>query len=155
MKVIILQGCSGSGKSSYAESLRKTNPDMRVDILSADHFFMVDGEYKFDASKLDYAHGSCMRNYLYVTGDEEIHRNINYLIIDNTNTTPVEIAPYYAVASALGIEVEIVHIDTPWAAAAARNKHGVPEAVVRAQSERIRTNQFPKRWNRRKVSLNE
>ncbi len=63
------------------------------------------------------------------------------MIVDNTNTTVGEIAPYHAIASAYGYEVRIeAHISpdlTVLSKAAARNTHGVPLNTVVMQQARL------------------
>ena len=51
-KLYIVRGLPGSGKSTFAEAL--VGSDFLV--CEADKYFMVDGEYKFDGSKLKDAH---------------------------------------------------------------------------------------------------
>ncbi len=48
----IVRGIPGSGKSTFAKQL--VGADFLV--CEADKYFMVDGEYKFDATKLKQAH---------------------------------------------------------------------------------------------------
>ena len=47
------------------------------------------------------------------------------IVVDNTNSTIAEIAPYYATAEALECEAEIVCVDCHPDLAASRNIHGV------------------------------
>jgi predicted kinase len=125
--VIIMCGISGSGKSTRAA---KFYPKAMV--VSADHFFMVDGEYRFDPSKLPQAHGACLRNFVMcLQGDADM------VVVDNTNTTVAEVAPYAALALAYGydLKVEILKVDVE--TAAARNLHGVPKAGIVKMAERL------------------
>jgi predicted kinase len=113
-KVIILQGCSGSGKSTYAK-----NNYPNAYVVSADNYFMKDGKYQFDPSQLDQAHGQCLR--LFVGACE----NQQEIVVDNTNTSIAEIAPYYAIARAYGYDVELIWISTSPEIATKRNVHSV------------------------------
>ena len=54
-KLYIVRGLPGSGKSTFAEAL--VGSDFLV--CEADKYFIVDGEYKFDATKLRQAHEWC------------------------------------------------------------------------------------------------
>ena len=125
MKVVILCGASGSGKSTWAS---KHHPDAIV--VSADHYFIGgDGVYRFDPSKLGAAFGACHRAFTeYIqTGTAPV------VVVDNTNTTLVEIAPFVAVARAYGIEPEIrAWVGSPPEHALTRNTHGVPAETVTA-----------------------
>ena len=132
MNVIILRGIPGSGKSTY---IRKNLPEAWI--FSADHFFMVGEEYKFDPSKLPQAHAACLREYLEWLTFVEGRRCRWPLVVDNTNTSVMEIAPYAALALAYGASLRIVTIKCDPAVAAARNVHGVPEAAVLAMAKRL------------------
>lgn len=148
MRVLILSGISGSGKSTYVEKLRQEaeKTGTKVMVVSADHFFEKGGEYKFDHTKLGEAHAACLRSFLSELDAGRIMPKI--LIVDNTNTTDLEMAPYYAIAKAFSAEVELVTLLCNPKVAAARNKHGVPLASCEAMDRRIRNN-MPDGKNRR------
>lgn len=136
--VWIMQGVSGAGKSSSIPANAK--------VVSADHYFVdKDGNYKFDPSQLGHAHAECLRLYV-----EALLQSISFVVVDNTNTTVAEVAPYYALANAYGYDAVIVHIDTAPLVAAERNTHGVPVAGVEAQHKRISefSEQMPAWWQR-------
>ena len=124
-KAIILIGPSGSGKSTYAKKIGHT-------IVSADDYFMRDGKYCFEASKLSEAHGDCLRDYI-----DAIQWNTS-VIVDNTNTTIAEVAPYIAIAQAYDYDIEVVVM--PFVGLQTfveRNVHGVPEVTIIGQIARI------------------
>lgn len=145
-KVYIMSGVSGSGKSTYAASLAS-----QAVVFSADAFFVnAVGEYKFDPKYLGGAHAACLRQFtqeVYDGGGRDI-------VVDNTNTTVDEIAPYFALAQAFGYEPQILTIgpfdqtklEAYYEACAKRNRHGVSLGVIRAQGERIRQRVLPHRW---------
>lgn len=134
MKVVIMQGVSGSGKSTIAEQLMVACYDARC--VSADLYFMQDGEYKFDQSLLGEAHKTCLRNFLEtVTADPSELPEL--LIVDNTNTQLWEMAPYIHAAAAYGHEVEVIRCVCPVEKAAGRNLHGVPEKAVQGMADRL------------------
>ena len=57
-KVTILRGVPGSGKSTLAKSLDGA-------IVSADNYMTdCDGNYKFDPTRLPYAHGECLSEFM-------------------------------------------------------------------------------------------
>ena len=138
--VILMVGVSGSGKSTYARSLAGAF------VVSADDHFEVDGQYRFNPAELGVAHGKCLRRFIEALSAKSPPALV---VVDNTNTSIIELAPYVAVAQAYDCEIEIVRIVCPPEVAAARNTHGVPEAAVRAMHERIETmfqNKFPPFW---------
>lgn len=120
MMVTILCGVSGSGKSTWADHMR---PDAAV--VSADHFLAVNGEYKFDPTKLGEAHGACVKAFIDFCRD-----GTQDVVVDNTNTSLEEINVYMAIAGAYKRNVEIVWVQADPEDAAARNTHKVPYSVV-------------------------
>lgn len=163
-KVTILSGVSGSGKSKYAgtllleytsstgltleEMLRLPKGDKRATAAycSADMYFVdAQGKYNFDPTKLSDAHGACMREFI-----SSLQNETEMVVVDNTNTTAVEIAPYILVAQAYGYEVEIITVmcetDADIKACAARNSHGVPEGGIFAQHRRLCARELMPWW---------
>lgn len=143
MRIIIMQGVAGSGKTTF---IRKNYPEA-VSIFSADHYFMHAGKYVFNPADLPKAHAACLRDYTrYIQAKSE--HDSEKVFVDNTNTTVAEIAPYYALAQAYGHEVEIVRLLVAPDLAAARNTHGVPATAVWAMHDRIvaSQSQMPPWW---------
>ena len=130
-KVTILIGISGSGKSSY---IRENLPGAAV--VSADFYFMRDGEYVFDPSQLGEAHKACMRAFIEYCKNPLPGDN-NNIVVDNTNTTMMELAPYAAVAGCYDCEVELVVLHCSPLVAGTRNSHGTPMAAVEGQYTRL------------------
>jgi len=138
MEVKIMMAISGSGKSTWI----KNDAVEKKEICSADLFFMDDGDYKFDRTKLGEAHGHCLKMFIKKTfsakGNAEmgkkiaphLNRNPDVLYVDNTNTTEGEIAPYIAIARAYGIEPQIIHLNVLPEIAGPRNTHGVPQKSI-------------------------
>lgn len=124
-EVVLMCGASGSGKSTWREV---NYPNALV--LSCDHFFMVDGEYRFDHTKLGEAQGWCLKRYV-----ELVSNPMSFggppVVVDNTSTTLVELAPYVSLAQAYGVPVRIVVTRCPPEVAAARNTHKVPLDTVK------------------------
>ena len=144
MKIVIMRGIPGSGKSTYARSL---NADV---IVSADDYFMVLGTYHFDSTQLGEAHKSCMKRFLHA-----VRLRKELIVVDNTNSTPVEIAPYVAVGEAEGYEVEIVEIEADTKMAHARNIHAVPLKSINNMCNRMRNNKrymLPPWWTVKKIA---
>lgn len=146
MKVIITRGGSGAGKSTWAKN---HHPNARI--FSADNFFLVDGEYRFDPTKLGEAHGKCLRDYIDfcrgVSVGEYVGENLT-AIVDNTNTTLSEFSPYAEVAQAYGHEVQILTFIYDPVAAHTRNTHSTPLKNAMGQFQRLteHTKLIPPWW---------
>ncbi len=152
MKVTILQGLPGSGKSTYAQKILDSiaaanDGDWEgYEVVSADHFFMRGGTYSFNPGKLPEAHAACLREYV-----DTLRSGVEHVFVDNTNTSVAEVAAYYALAQAYGAEVEILYFPCTPEEAARRNTHGVPLAGCQAMAARLEQfeKQMPPWWKRR------
>jgi len=137
-KVMVMQGVSGSGKSTIAAKFAIENDGF---VVSADDFFLNDeGVYTFNPTLLSRAHGSCFYKFLdYLNWGSNV-------IVDNTNTTGMEIAPYATAVAAFNhkndnspeYHFEIVSVERDLDTCIKSNKHGVPEKAIRAQADRIK-----------------
>lgn len=136
MKVIILRGVPGSGKSTET----KKYPDAYI--VSADHYFIgKDGIYRFDMDKISAAHGQCKSKFEAALKDKR-----PLVIVDNTNTTVKELKFYVEAAKNAGYEVEIVRIDCDPEIAASRNVHNVPKSSVLKMAQRLAASKLPEHY---------
>lgn len=153
MKIIVMQAVSGGGKSTWIRNnypkaqkfTRSVAPSSFSKsasyIVSADHFFEDDeGNYNFDPAKLSRAHGNCFQHFIECVvphAGMEKGYHAKTVIVDNTNTSIAELAPYCAAALAYGHELEIVTLLCDPDVAHARNTHGIPLAAVMGQYIRL------------------
>lgn len=156
MHVIILRGCSGTGKSTWTRNEAQSYG--RVQVFSADHFFEdSEGNYNFDPSKLGDAHGLCLRTFATQLMLEDVleDNSKTTMVIDNTNTTAVEVAPYAQLALAYKRPLKIVTLLCDPEIAHARNAHEVPFKTVKAQHDRLTRSigKMPKWWNEMVVNV--
>lgn len=163
MSVKILSGISGAGKSYYVS---KQSPDTRV--VSADDYFYdmnhalpgMRKVYKFEPSKLGLAHAECFKHFI-----DDCQYGARDIIVDNTNTSLIEIAPYVLGARAFGYDIEIItwqfkpgemrEFVKSLEACAKRNAHGVGLRSIQAQHARIhemRERGYPVHWQDIKYS---
>lgn len=126
LRVIILRGFSGTGKTRY-----RTEHFPNAVVCSADDYFINEqGEYEFKDP--DLAHGKCFRKFLErLIANFDGDLNDEFLVVDNTNVRMAELAPYHQAAKAYGYQAEVIHIQCDPEVAAARNKHGVPLEKVK------------------------
>jgi hypothetical protein len=147
-RVYIFRGISGSGKST--ETLRIVNDELEkigeqqvssledmishqlVAYCSADAYFMNEGVYEYDFSKIGEAHDFCLRTFLDALNTE----TIRLIIVDNTNTETWEYAPYTALARVFNAEIIIIEVQRDILACIKENKHRVPASAIKAQLNR-------------------
>lgn len=154
MDVKIISGVSGAGKSSW---IRGQDWSDNASVHSADSFFMKEGTYKFDASKLGDAHGACLRSFIHGCRAGWRYQETGMLdrveppieVVDNTNLSSEEIAPYYSVAKAYGYEVTLITLRVPSDMAAMRNQHGVSLSTIKNMEQKLSDRRIPFFWNLR------
>jgi predicted kinase len=131
-KLIIMRGLPGSGKSFLAkqEYVKNSKLGLSCVICSTDAFWLINESYTFKPEYLGIAHQWNQGQVAYA-----MFQNTEVIIVDNTNTTFKEMAPYLELAASFGYRVELMEPVTPWAhdpvECARRNTHGVPEAKIR------------------------
>lgn len=130
--MFIMRGLSGSGKSTLVKAIKSIYAkDATGDfvICSADDYFMFDGSYNFDVSRLGDAHEDCQNRM-----KEAVTSRVRTVVIDNTNVMYWEMKSYIQNANREGYLVILVEPKTPWrlnaAILAEKNSHGVPREVL-------------------------
>jgi tRNA uridine 5-carbamoylmethylation protein Kti12 len=152
VKVIVLRGTPGSGKSWLAKKLgaELEAQGYKVRSFSADYFFTgSDGTYRFDRSKLAEAHASCLRGFTKDLLFCHQWPQQQALIVDNTHTTSTEVAPYAQLALAFGAELDIVLVKCDQKVAFERQTHGTPKKVHEEMFRRLERSQLPPYWPQR------
>jgi predicted kinase len=126
-ELILLRGLPGSGKSTLAKSLDGIH-------IEADQFFMIDGEYRFDASKLKDAHNYCFtrtKSYMYIHSSKDTAERI---IVSNTFTQEWEMKPYFELAEKNGYRVYSLIVENRHDGV---NQHGVPADKLEQMKNRF------------------
>jgi hypothetical protein len=127
-KIIILRSVSSAGKSTFANYIASLDPT--TVICCADDYFYIDGEYRFDSSKLGVAHGACKEKF-----KKAIDNNVKTIIIANTNTKEKEFAYYEEYAKGTGYMVISLVIEKRHEN---KNSHNVPQETLDKQELNIR-----------------
>jgi predicted kinase len=121
-ELFLLRGLPGSGKSTLAKSLGGMYTE-------ADQYFMEDGEYKFDPSKIKDAHGWCqdiVHSYL--------RNEVEKVIVSNTFTQEWEMEAYYKLAEKYGYRVYSLIVENRHGGV---NEHGVPSDKLEQMKNRF------------------
>lgn len=119
--LFLIRGLPGSGKSSFAKLICNQH-------VEADKFFMQDGEYKFDASKLKQAHEWCRNE------TERWMENGYDVVVSNTFTQEWEMKPYYELAEKYGYQVYSLVVENRHNGV---NEHNVPEEALMKMKNRF------------------
>lgn len=122
MKLILVRGLPGSGKSTIAEAISLAD----FTHLEADQYFMKDGEYKFDANKLGAAHAWCQEQTRYWLGVS------GRVVVSNTFTTIKELRPYFDIAAEFNIVPNVILAQGNFG-----NIHDVPEETLEKMRQRF------------------
>jgi tRNA uridine 5-carbamoylmethylation protein Kti12 len=142
--VTIFRGLPGSGKSTMAARSARTLTSSVI--CSADDYFMVNGEYRYEPRLLKDAHRECLLKFLTALQEH----SAMWIAVDNTNITTAEIAPYYALAEVFKAHVEIFTINCSVDLALSRNIHHATANTVMDMFKRLEVEdlRFPSHWNR-------
>ena len=120
-ELILLRGLPGSGKSTLANLICNQH-------VEADMFFMKEGEYKFEASKLKQAHEWCQDK------TEAWMRNGYNVVVSNTFTQEWEMDAYYKLAEKYGYRVHSLIVENRHDGL---NEHGVPADKLEQMKNRF------------------
>ena len=128
MRIVVLVGLPGSGKSTYLEQLGAGG-------LSSDRIRQLLADDESDQS----IHDRVFETLRYLLRQRlALARPVTY--IDATNLTPQERSPYIGIGAAYGCEVEALFLDTPLAVCRERNERRarvVPAEALAKMQERL------------------
>ncbi len=121
MKLVLVRGLPGSGKSTIAKNLTGWYHHLETDM-----FWMKDGEYNFDVNRLHEAHMWCQNETrrLMTVGFSPV--------VSNTFTTKKELKPYFEIAKEFGIVPTVILCQNDWG-----NIHNVPEETLERMKARF------------------
>lgn len=110
-ELFLLRGLPGSGKSTLAKSLGGEQ-------VEADQYFMVNGEYKFDPTKIRTALEWCKAQV-----SDWMFLGIQKIVVSNTFTQEWEMEPYFQMAAEKGYRVYSLIVENRHGG---EKVHGVP-----------------------------
>lgn len=150
-----MMGVSGAGKSTWV----RANTYGEVVVCSSDPWHVGPEGYAYEPSMARYAHAACLRKFLLNLRDEPPHGylrpNEQFLVVDNTNTTIAELAPYVALTQAFlpHPQLEIVCIKADPEACKERTQHNTPSQVIDLMALNLDQtfSQWPAHWPKPRV----
>jgi 2'-5' RNA ligase/predicted kinase/uncharacterized protein (UPF0248 family) len=132
IKVVILRGLPGSGKSYLSKNCSEKNS---LAVCSADDFFSKSGRYEFDRDLLPEAHLHCLEQFLQALQD-----GTELIVIDNTNSMLWEYRNYVSLCDVFGLQYHILEIPHPNQGTidmyCTRNRHRVDKVSIKKFTER-------------------
>ena len=129
MKTLILvRGLPGSGKSSFANYMFSNN------VFETDQYFYdTDGNYNFDASKLNIAHIDC-QNRVESMMANRINQHNSEIVVANTFTQNWEMQPYFNLAEKYEYQIFTIIVENRHGGV---NQHGVPAEKLEQMKNRF------------------
>lgn len=125
--LFLLRGLPGSGKSTLSKLLGGIH-------IEADQYFMQDGEYKFDSSKLKLAHGYCQSQTSAWMSSDGVQVNVDRIVVSNTFTQEWEMEPYFNLAKTHGYQVFSIIVENRHGG---KNVHDCPQETIEKMRERF------------------
>lgn len=116
-QLVLIRGLPGSGKSTIARTLGEAG----YAHFEADMYFMEDGQYRYQASRIRDAHQWCQAR------TRDALRDGRPVVVANTFTRVTELHPYLNMAR----DISVVHAFGAWP-----NVHDVPQDAVRRMADR-------------------
>jgi predicted kinase len=130
----IVRGLPGSGKSTLALSLVDGHDFL---ICEADKYFIdkETGEYKFDATKLRFAHDFCRNTVEQYMKDNQVNDHFySKIAVSNTFTQEWEMKPYFELAEKYGYRVFSIVVENRHGG---KDIHNVPQDALDAMEKRF------------------
>lgn len=118
----LIRGLPGSGKSSFV----KYQLHALVNHYEADMFFMKDGEYQFDHSKLGQAHMWCQESTR-----KSLAQGFDTWV-SNTFTTTKELDPYFQIAKDTDSAIVVMTMHGQF-----KSVHNVPDEAMDRMRQRF------------------
>jgi len=124
--LFLLRGLPGSGKSTVAKIISSGSGPTHYE---ADMYFMKNGKYEFDGSKLRNAHEWC-KDMVY----RDMLKGVPTIAVSNTFTQEWEMEAYYELAKEHGYTIFSLVVENRHDG---QNEHGVPTDKLEQMKNRF------------------
>lgn len=130
----LIRGLAGSGKTTLARTILDSYMSWDEDVdglmVCADDFFEVDGEYRFDASRLSQAHEWCRGRV-----EDNMLDGEHIIVVHNTFSRRWEMEPYFKLAKLFRYSVFVIECQNDFGSV-----HDVPDEVRERMASRWESN---------------
>lgn len=136
MKLTIVRGLPGSGKSTFVNSEERFYVTKHIE---ADDFHIINGEYVYRSQYAGRAHEWCQAQVAYY-----LNQGVD-VAVANTFITKRSVVPYYELAQEFGAEFEIITLTNDFGTV-----HDVPEETLdrmKQYFEDFTTEEFIEHYN--------
>jgi len=123
----IVRGIPGAGKSTFAKSVGGVH-------IEADQFFMMNGKYNFDITKIKLAHKYCQNQTEAWMKTDGTQVNNDKIVVSNTFTQEWEMEPYFKLAEKYGYRTFSLIVENRHGGV---NEHDVPEDKLELMKNRF------------------
>lgn len=123
----IVRGVAGAGKSTFAKSIGGVH-------IEADQFFMMNGKYNFDVTKIKLAHKYCQNQTEAWMKTDGLQVSNDKIVVSNTFTQEWEMEPYFKLAEKYGYRTFSLIVENRHGGV---NEHGVPEDKLELMKTRF------------------
>jgi predicted kinase len=123
----IVRGVPGSGKSTFAKSIGGIH-------IETDQFFMENGKYNFDITKIKLAHKYCQNQTEAWMKTDGTQVNNDKIVVSNTFTQEWEMEPYFKLAEKYGYRTFSLIVENRHGGV---NEHDVPEDKLELMKNRF------------------
>jgi predicted kinase len=123
----IVRGIPGAGKSTFAKSIGGVH-------IEADQFFMMNGKYNFDITKIKLAHKYCQNQTEAWMKTDGTQVNNDKIVVSNTFTQEWEMEPYFKLAEKYGYRTFSLIVENRHGGV---NEHDVPEDKLELMKNRF------------------
>lgn len=137
MRIVILSGVPGCGKSRWAS---KSGADI---VVSADDYLPTNPQ----PADFGEAHRKCFKVFITaIQHQDSTIPDAEYVVVDNTNLTAAEIAPYYLASETYGATVEVRRIHRDLKTCLDQQKHNVPFDIWIGMAARFKVRDVMPWW---------
>lgn len=129
--IYIIRSVSGAGKTTLANTLEQSLPDLSCIICSADDFMVgEDDQYDFRPEKLGYCHTRCQHKF-----KKAVDEGFPHIIVSNTSTQFKDFKYYLEYGKEMGYQVFVMTLENYHGN---NDVHQVPLMTLDRQEKNIR-----------------